>query len=72
MLSEQNFFETFTRLTGKAVKVVVVSKRESDQTKSKILEGIVTNCMFDSFILETKTSKEIVAFSDLTMFEEAV
>lgn len=63
-LSEQNFFEEFIRLHGKKIKV-------SQKSTGKELEGIVSNSMFDSFILHSKNGNVIIRFDDILFFEKS-
>jgi hypothetical protein len=61
-ISEQNFFEQFTKLTGKQVRLSI-------RSKGKEIEGKILNAMFDSFLLQTKQGNEVVTYDDMLFFE---
>lgn len=61
-ISEQNFFEQFTKLTGKQVRL-------SLRSNGKKLEGLILNAMFDSFLLQTKQGNQVVTYNDMLYFE---
>ncbi len=67
-ISEQKYFEEFTSLTGH--KVRASTRGDTDTTKAGIIEGTVSNAMFDSFRLNTKTGQQIIRYDDLVFIEK--
>ncbi len=60
---EKRIFNDLLSLVGKTVEVGVASSRAR-------LRGEVRNAMFDSFILETETGKQIIRFEDILFLDE--
>lgn len=63
MPSQQQMFEQILALQGKRVEVALESRPEK-------LEGVITNTMFDSFLLESKGKPHVIAFNDLLYLDE--
>lgn len=58
----EKIFLDLLKLRGKKLEVASASK-------NKPLKGVLTNVMFDSFILSSEKGPEIVRFSDVLTLE---
>jgi hypothetical protein len=58
MASEQQIFKRLVSLVGQKVEA-------KTSTSSKLLTGTIENTMFDSFILRTGNSNQVIPFSKL-------
>lgn len=62
-ISEQRYFEEFISLVGSKIRIALRSSGEE-------IIGIVTNAMFDSFLLDIKSGTRVITFDDLVYFEK--
>ena len=62
MASEQTMHKQAISLVGKSI--------EAATKMGERLEGIVSNAMFDSLLIETKQGKKILCFNDIVFLRQ--
>lgn len=62
MPSEQRYFELSLNLIGRSIRVGLA-------TTGEVLEGVVSNAMFDSFLLTTAKGNRVIPFEHILFID---